>query len=426
MNCNILMLVRNFASTILVLISLFFISSCKLNQDVLLMFKLNGEFERMEVEILNTATNESTFIDSKNDFDHVMQNVERDEYLVKMAAFYKNSDDTASYLEQRFSVGYEGYTGMFNFFDPDEIVLKNRGYGFDTNTVTVNWNTNESFPSRVDVYVSDDSTSVFNQENIVASDVDSLQLKLSGKDVFVAIKRSTTVNTYSSGYVKSKIYKVNFDRKFNFYINPDEWVDLEMNDYESRYFKAVVTPGQWYVFEAYDGTNSEQTGLGFWCNYGQYVTRRQDGHMLFYKFDSEVFEFEVKIGYPAEFGTFRFRLRSINPSNVQTIEGEHEFTENSQILYAERYFDAGTYTIKTWQNDLLSEAYVYWSMLQNNQFLSMTENSFTGYTSNLGPNFRDDTTTQVNQVTFPESGMVQMIMISSYDQTPGSFFVEIE
>ncbi len=426
MNCNILMLVRNFAATILVLTSLFWISGCKINQDVLLRFKHNGLFERMEVQIINEETQETVDITTKNDFDHIMQNVKRGAFLVKMASFYENADDTAAYLEQTFEVDYDGYEGVFDQFSPDEIRFQNRTYGFDTNIVTAFWSTYESFPSLVDIYVSEDSTSIFNQENIVASDVDSFQLKLSEKDVFIAVKRSTKFNTYSSGYVKSKIYKVIFDRKFNFYINPDQWVDFEMNDYESRYFKAAVTPGQWYVFEAYDGTNSEQTGLGFWCNYGQYVTRKQDGRMLFYKFDSDVFEFETKVGYPAQIGSFRLRLRSINPTNVQPMEGEHVFTENSQIIYTERYFDAGTYTIKTWQNDLLSEAYVYWSMLQNNQFLSMTENGISGYSSNMGPNFRDDTTTQNNVITFPTSGTVQMVMISSYHQTPGSFFVEIE
>lgn len=415
-----------FKASLFASIFLFWISSCKVNQDVLLRFKHDGVYERMQVQIINDETQEIVEIATKNDFDHAMQNLKRGRFLVNMASFYENMTDTAAYLEQYFEVDYDGYEGVFDQFSPDEFRFKNRTYGFDTNIVTAFWSTYESFPSRVDVYVSEDSTSIFNQENIVASDVDSLQLKLIEKDVFIAVKRSTTFNTYSSGYVKSKIYKVSFDRKFNFYINPDEWVDLELNDFESRYFKAAVIPGQWYVFEAYDGTNSEQTGLGFWCNYGQYVTRKQDGRMLFYKFDSDVFEFETKIGYPPQFGTFRFRLRSINPTDVQPMEGEHVFTENSQIIYTERYFDAGTYTIKMWQNDLLSEAYVYCSMLQDNQFLSMTENGISGYTSNMGPNFRDDTATQVNQVTFPESGMVQMVMISSYHQTPGSFFVEIE
>ena len=158
-------------------------------------------------------------------------------------------------------------------------------------------------------------------------------------------RRTSPYKEYVRWFVKSEVYRVSAQREKYFYVEADEWVHFELKEFENYHWRVNVTPGQWYVLEAYDAYNSDETGTELFLSYGGQVTRNPDGHMIFLKPDTNQIEFFGTSTFTVgTLGTFKFRVRSIEPSNLQAMEGEHVFTQNSEIKFAERYFEAGTYT----------------------------------------------------------------------------------
>ena len=196
-------------------------------------------------------------------------------------------------------------------------------------------------------------------------------------------------------------------------------------------FNSAVVPVSWQfgqsantnleVFLSVDSANLFANEAG----YKEIRTRNSDERSRFIKPSANQVEIETAIAGEGFDGTFKLRLRSISPSDISDIEGTHEFSDNKQVKYAEQYVEAGTYNIKTRQNDILNEAYVYCSFLKDNEFLNSGEFDAIPVSNNIGPNHRDDTTTQNNIMTFNQAGIAQMIMISSYHNTPASLIVEL-
>jgi len=426
-----MMLVRNFS----LMITLSFLISCdpNLNRIEVQLSKTidcADSYDTFSAELIDLDNNKTLNVPVSSSGEFELNDLGDQNYQLNLYGFKDGIDSAVGFKSYKFSYKNGFYDQPFALLSPAEIIDSRIMILEDSVVSYVRWQYDNC--SRLGVkklYASEDSTSVFKEENLVKVGGDEHTFSISNAKVYFGLKLEYSNYNTESGYVYSPIWSAQYSGTQN-YVEPDTWVDFEFGDTYTEHWYVNAVKDSWYVLEAFDAKNGNLTGeeLVMFVNDGtrEIRTRKPDGCMHFVKASTDLIKLKAALGYPGTKGTFRFRLRSINPTNIQALEGQHLFTENSQIIYTERQFDAGTYNIKTYQNDILNEAYVYYSILQNNEFLESYEFSAPQITNNIGPNSRDDTTTQNNVITFPTSGTVQMVMISSYHQTPGSFFVEIE
>lgn len=415
-------------STILFGFAIISFSGCRLKRDVRVDVMVNNDYDSISTFITNLSTQEIWMANGQKSFTQFVTAEVGDFIKVEVASFRSNSADTASYIARTFEVENASNYWMINArpnigIKPINADLNAASDRFQFEVI------GDYNASLIEIYVSEDSAQIFDRENMVASNEYVYLIEGLNPLKYIAVK---SIDFYSANYYetrKSEVYRaVNYS---NFYRNgrANEWIDFEMNTYDYLYWRIPVTKGSWYMIESYDNHNSAELSgkelVLFERGNVEIRTRNPDGRPYFFIAEGDETLIISALAYGGEFGTFRFRLLEISPDSELAIHGEHVFTENNQVIYLKQELTAGTHLIKTYQTDILNQAFIYYSFVVNGKIAQIKEFTDAQLGSNMGPNSREDTAAQLNYITLDEDDTVQMILMNSYHNTPSSLFIEL-
>lgn len=398
-----------------------FFHSCKDKGNVELRFELPSSYDRMQVVLTDVNESIKVELSSESDFTYNLKYVGVSSYTLQMAAFKNSSDDTLSFYKTTIQTSEHSFNTVFSFLEPDQFKIEQTEAGFDSVNIVGSWS-NIPFDQNMQLYISADSIDVFSDKNVVSLDGSSYLAPNVSNDQFLGLKRTENINEFTSRYVKSEIVKLGPDLRLFNYAKPDEWIYVDVQEFADYKYRFLVEKGKWYLLEGYDKYNSDETATELIVlpgSHGGYCTREPDGHSFFIMAKSDTIEAFATISFvTGTLGSFKLRLTSLAQANPSQIEGDHEFEYSNQVKYASQFFPAGEHTLSMSQNEIETDAYVYYTILKDNDYLQVEENTVLKPAHDLGPNFRGDSATQIHTFTLTQPTTLQMIMVAGFHGKP--------
>lgn len=383
-------------------------------------------YDSLRVELFDLDNNEKSEIAVEEDGSFELLDLGEQNYEVKIYG-YVNGDLRAE-QSKKFSFK-DGYRSQyFQLLPPAEITEISFSAEPEEVIANVQWQYNGCYSSgRTLVYASTDSNNVYQEENLIKEGGSSHQFVLSDERLFFGIKLDYSNYENETAYSLSPIWALDESSSDFTTAEVGQWINFELQTGEEHLAIVNVQAGQYYLLEAYDGLNdASMTGTqltqfvpGY---FDELRTREPDGAARFFIARGSQISVRSVMAFQGVGGTFRYRLRPVNDLSPQPMVGQHDFTQYSQVQFAESTFGPGVHTFRSSQTNVFNSAYIYYSILADDQFLPIIQSG--QVTDRLGPTFRGDDQPFEFSIELEQTTELRMVMVCGYHANTGSLFFE--
>jgi hypothetical protein len=398
----------------------------KVNANLYATVECIDDYDSLRVELIDLDNNEKTEIavDENGRFD--LLDLGEQNYEVKIYGFLDGTLRGEQSKKFSFKDGYNSqYFQLLPFANLSELEISAETGGLIAN---VAWNFNDCYArGRTLVYASEDSASVFQEGNLVKEGGSQHQFNISSERLFFGIKLEYSNYENETAYSLSPIWALDESSSSFTRAVAGEWVNFTLTTGEEHLAAIEVQEGKYYLLEAYDGLNDQGlTGTeltqfvpGY---FNELRTRVPDGAARFFIARGSQINIRSVMAFQGVGGSFKYRIRPVNDLSPQPMVGQHDFTSYSQVQFAESTFGPGIHTFRSSQTSVFNSAYIYYSILADDQFLPILQNS--GFTDRLGPTFRGDDQPYEFSIELEQTTSLRMVMVCGYHGNTGSLFFE--
>lgn len=414
---------------VLLFASSLILTSCdrnKLKANLYATVECRESYDSLRIELIDLDKNEISEIAVDENGRFELLELGEQPYEVKIYGYVNGNLSAEQSKKFSFKDGYRSQ--YFQLLPP--AVITETSFSAEPEEVIANvkWQYNGCYSSgRNLVYASTDSSNVYQEENLVKEGGSSHQFVLSDERLFFGIRLDYSNYENETAYSLSPIWALGESSSDFTTAEVGQWINFELQTGEEHLATINVQAGQYYLLEAYDGLNDETlTGTEL----AQFVpgyfdelrTRKPDGAARFFIARGSQISVRSVMAFQGVSGTFRYRIRPVNDLSPQPMVGQHDFDSHSQVQFAESTFGPGVHTFRSSQSNVFNSAYIYYSILADDQFLPIIQSS--RVTDRLGPAFRGDDQPFEFSIELEETTTLRMVMVCGYHANTGSLFFE--